>query len=174
MAVMALFYLVWKHPLADIAARSMALPGAAFAFITLVTGSLWGAPMWGTWWVWDARLTSMLILLFLYIGYMVLVDSFDREDRGSKAGAVLLLVGVINIPIIKFSVDWWNTLHQGASVIRVGGPLIDASMLIPLLLMAAAAKWWFIAITLIRMRTLMGERRLQSRLASRREGGAHD
>jgi len=174
MALMALFYLVWKHPLADIAARSMALPGAAFAFITLVTGSLWGAPMWGTWWVWDARLTSMLILLFLYIGYMVLVDSFDREDRGSKAGAVLLLVGVINIPIIKFSVDWWNTLHQGASVIRVGGSLIDASMLIPLLLMAAATKWWFIAITLIRMRTLMGERRLQSRLASRREGGAHD
>lgn len=163
MAVMALFYLVWKHPLADVAARSMALPGAGFALITLITGSLWGAPMWGTWWVWDARLTSMLILLFLYIGYMVLVDSFDREDRGSKAGAVLLLVGVINIPIIKFSVDWWNTLHQGASVIRAGGPAIDQSMLIPLLLMAAAAKFWFIGITLLRMRALLGQRRLMAR-----------
>ena len=105
----------------------------------------------------------MLILLFLYIGYMVLVDSFDREDRGSKAGAVLLLVGVINIPIIKFSVDWWNTLHQGASVIRAGGPAIDGSMLIPLLLMAAAAKFWFIGITLVRMRALMGQRRLNAR-----------
>ena len=119
--------------------------------------------MWGTWWVWDARLTSMLILLFLYIGYMLLVDSFDREDRGSKAGAVLLLVGVINIPIIKFSVDWWNTLHQGASVIRAGGPAIDGSMLTPLLLMALVAKFWFIGITLVRMRSLLGQRRLQAR-----------
>ncbi len=160
MALMAVFTLVWKHPLADIAARSMALPGAVFAFITLVTGSLWGRPMWGTWWVWDARLTSMLILLFLYIGYMILVDSFDREDRGSKSGAVLLLIGVINIPIIKFSVDWWNTLHQGASVFRVGGPLIDSTMLIPLVLMALAAKFWFIGITLMRMKTMLGERRL--------------
>ena len=123
MALMAVFTLVWKHPLADIAARSMALPGAAFAFITLVTGSLWGRPMWGTWWVWDARLTSMLILLFLYIGYMILVDSFDRFERGGKSGAILLLIGAINIPIIKFSVDWWNTLHQGASVFRIGGRL---------------------------------------------------
>ena len=163
MALMALFYLVWKHPLADVAARSMALPGAGFALITLVTGSLWGAPMWGTWWVWDARLTSMLILLFLYIGYMVLVDSFDREERGSKAGAVLLLVGVINIPIIKFSVDWWNTLHQGASVIRADGPAIDGSMLTPLLFMAAATKFWFIGITLVRMRALLGQRRLEAR-----------
>jgi heme exporter protein C len=160
MAVMAVFYLVWKHPLADIAARAMALPGAGFALICLITGSLWGRPMWGAWWVWDARLTSMLILLFLYIGYIVLVDSFDRDDRGGKAGAVLLLIGVINIPIIKFSVDWWNTLHQGASVFRVGGPLIDPSMLLPLGLMATASLMWFIGITIMRMQYLLGQRRL--------------
>lgn len=168
MALMAVFTLVWKHPLADIAARSMALPGAAFAFITLVTGSLWGRPMWGTWWVWDARLTSMLILLFLYIGYMILVDSFDRFERGGKSGAVLLLIGAINIPIIKFSVDWWNTLHQGASVFRIGGPTIDPSMLLPLALMALAAKCWFIGITLMRMKTLLGERRLAT-IAAKQE-----
>ncbi|MCE2516319.1 MAG: heme ABC transporter permease [Alphaproteobacteria bacterium] len=160
MAVMAVFYLVWKHPLADIAARAMALPGAGFALICLITGSLWGRPMWGTWWVWDARLTSMLILLFLYIGYMVLVDSFDRDDRGGKAGSVLLLIGAVNIPIIKFSVDWWNTLHQGASVFRSGGPLIDSTMLVPLFLMALAALAWFIGITIMRMRTQLGHRRL--------------
>lgn len=162
MALMAIFYLVWRHPLADIAARAMALPGAGFAFITLSTGSLWGRPMWGTWWVWDARLTSMLILLFLYIGYIILVDSFDREDRGGKAGSVLLIIGAINIPIIKFSVDWWNTLHQGASVFRSGGPLIDASMLTPLFLMAFAALSWFIGITIMRMRSLLSKRRLMA------------
>ncbi len=169
MAVMALFYLVWRHPLADIAARSMALPGASFAFITLVTGALWGRPMWGTWWVWDARLTSMLILFFLYLGYILLVDSFNSRERGSKSGAVLLLIGVINIPIIKFSVDWWNTLHQGASVFRAGGALIDKSMLIPLLLMATAALLWFMGVTLLRMRNLLRQHRLtaQSRNALR-------
>jgi heme exporter protein C len=160
MAVMAVFYLVWKHPLADIAARAMALPGAGFALICLGTGALWGRPMWGTWWVWDARLTSMLILLFLYIGYIVMVDGFERDERGSKSGAVLLLIGAINIPIIKFSVDWWNTLHQGASVFRTGGPLIDPSMLMPLGLMAAAGLMWFIGITIMRMRTLLGQRHL--------------
>lgn len=165
MAVMAIFTLVWKHPLADIAARSMALPGAAFAFICLVTGALWGRPMWGTYWVWDARLTSMLILLFLYIGYILLVDSFDNQERGGKSGAVLLLISAINIPVIKFSVDWWNTLHQGASVFRVGGPLIDNSMLIPLVLMALAAKCWFIGITLMRMKTMLGERKLSAMAA---------
>ena len=170
MALMAVFTLVWKHPLADIAARSMALPGAAFAFICLFTGSLWGRPMWGAYWVWDARLTSMLILLFLYIGYMILVDSFEREDRGSKSGAVILLIGVINIPIIKFSVDWWNTLHQGASVFRSGGPTIDSSMLIPLLFMALASTFWFIGITLMRMKTMLGERRLMAIVAKSMRG----
>ena len=162
MAVMAVFTLVWKHPLADVAARAMALPGASFALVTLVTGAFWGKPMWGAWWVWDARLTSMLILLFLYLGYMILVDSFDREDRGSKSGAVLLLIGVINIPIIKFSVDWWNSLHQGASIFRIGGPSIDASMLTPLILMALAALFWFMGMSLLRMKTILGERRLSA------------
>ena len=173
MAVAAFFFLVWKHPLADIGARAMALPGAGFALICLVTGSFWGRPMWGTWWVWDARLTSMLILFFLYIGYIALADGFDRSERGSKSASVLLLVGVINLPIIKFSVDWWNTLHQGASVMRLDGPSIDPSMLTPLLLMAVAMKCWFIAISLGRMRTLLTERRIDV-LASRMAGGRND
>ena len=164
MAVAAVFYLVWRHPLADIAARAMALPGAGFALITLISGAFWGRPMWGAWWVWDARLTSMLILFVLYIGYMLLVDSFDKPERGSKPAALLLLVGVINLPIIKFSVDWWTTLHQGASVLRftAGGfaPSIDRAMLLPLLVMAAAALSWFIAITLIRIEAIINQRKL--------------
>ena len=116
------------------AAKASAPIGAGFTLLALITGSLWGKPMWGTWWVWDARLTSVLILFFLYLGYIALVNAFDDPERGSKAGAILLLVGVVNIPIIKFSVDWWNTLHQGASVFRMDGPTIDNSMLWPLLL----------------------------------------
>jgi len=162
MAVAAFFFLVWKHPLADIGSRAMALPGAGFALITLITGSFWGRPMWGTWWVWDARLTSMLILFFLYIGYIALADGFNRKERGSKAGAILLLVGVINLPVIKFSVDWWNTLHQGASIIRMGGPSVDPSMLTPLFLMALAMLSWFVAITILRMRTLLTDRRIEA------------
>lgn len=170
MAVAAFFFLVWKHPLADIGARAMALPGAGFALICLITGSFWGRPMWGTWWVWDARLTSMLILFFLYLGYIALADGFDRSERGSKSAAVLLLVGVINLPIIKFSVDWWNTLHQGASVMRLDGPSIDPSMLTPLLLMALSMLSWFIAISLKRMQMLLLERRIDV-LARRNQGG---
>jgi heme exporter protein C len=160
MALSAVFYLVWRHPLADIGARAMALPGAGFALITLLTGSFWGRPMWGTWWVWDARLTSMLILFFLYLGYMALADGFERAERGSKPASLLLLVGVINLPIIKFSVDWWNTLHQGSSVLRLDGPSIDPTMLKPLLIMALAMLGWFIAITILRMNTLIIRRRI--------------
>ena len=160
MALSAVFYLVWRHPLADIGARAMALPGAGFALITLLTGSFWGRPMWGTWWVWDARLTSMLILFFLYLGYMALADGFERAERGSKPASLLLLVGVINLPIIKFSVDWWNTLHQGSSVLRLDGPSIDPTMLKPLLIMALAMLGWFIAITILRMNTLIMRRRI--------------
>ena len=160
MAVAAVFYLVWRHPLADIGARAMALPGAGFAFITLLTGSFWGRPMWGTWWVWDARLTSMLILFFLYLGYMALADGFERAERGSKPACLLLLVGIINLPIIKFSVDWWNTLHQGSSVLRLDGPSIDPAMLKPLLVMALAMLGWFIAITILRMSRLIMQRRI--------------
>src|ERR1700742_991744 len=104
--------LIWRHPLADIAAQSAAPLGAGFTLLCLVTGSLWGEPMWGTWWVWDARLTSVLVLFFLYLGYIALVHAFDDPTRGARAGSLLALVGVVNLPVIKFSVDWWNTLHQ--------------------------------------------------------------
>src|SRR5512134_1401516 len=124
--------LIWKHPVAGLAAKATAPIGASFTFLALVTGSLWGKPMWGTWWVWDARLTSVLILFFLYLGYMALQSAFDDPARGAKAAAIMALVGFVNVPIIKFSVDWWYTLHQPASVFRAGGPSIDASMLWPL------------------------------------------
>ena len=144
--------LVWKHPLADLMARSTAPIGMSFTFLALVTGSLWGKPMWGIWWVWDARLTSVLILFFLYLGYLALQDAFDDRERGTRASAILALVGFINIPIIKFSVDWWNTLHQPASFIKMSGPAIHASMLVPLLLMALAFKGYYVWLLLIRIR----------------------
>lgn len=144
--------LIWKHPLADLAARATAPVGAGFTLLALVTGSLWGKPMWGTWWVWDARLTSVLILFFLYLGYMALQDAFDDAERGAKAAAILALVGFVNVPIIKFSVDWWNTLHQPASVVKMGGPAIHPSMLTPLILMALAFKAYYIWLLLIRIR----------------------
>jgi heme exporter protein C len=155
-----LFYVVWRHPLADIAARAIAPVGAVFALLTLITGALWGKPMWGAWWVWDARLTSMLILFFFYLGVIALANGFDRPDRGSRPAAMLAMVGVINVPIVKFSVDWWNTLHQPASLLRSGGPAVDSSMLTPLLLMLVAAHGYFIIVVILRMRTLLAERRL--------------
>ena len=124
MAVASAVGLVWRHPLAEIAARAAAPIGAAFTAIALVTGSLWGKPMWGTFWVWDARLTSVLILFFLYLGYIALHDAFDDPSRGARAASILCLVGSVNLPIIKFSVDWWNTLHQPACILRAGGPAI--------------------------------------------------
>jgi len=151
--------LVWRHPLAEIAAAAAAPIGAAFTFVCLATGSLWGRPMWGTWWVWDARLTSVLVLLFLYLGYIALVNAFDEPSRGAKAGSVLALVGVVNLPIIKFSVDWWNTLHQPASVMRLGGPRIDVSLLVPLLMMAAGFLLLFLALLMLRMRAALNERK---------------
>ncbi len=152
--------LVARHPLAEIAARAGAPIGAAFTLVCLATGSLWGRPMWGTWWVWDARLTSVLVLFFLYLGYIALVNAFDDPTRGARAGSVLALVGVVNLPIIKFSVDWWNTLHQPASVLRFGGPSIALSMLVPLLVMALGFALLFAALLLVRMRTLLNERRV--------------
>jgi heme exporter protein C len=151
--------LVSRHPLAEIAARSAAPIGAAFTFVCLVTGSLWGRPMWGTWWVWDARLTSVLVLFFLYLGYIALVNGFDDPTRGARAGSVLALVGVVNLPIIKFSVDWWNTLHQPASVLRLGAPTIALSMLVPLLVMAAGFMLLFLTLLMLRMRTGLNERK---------------
>jgi len=161
MAAAAGSFLIWKHPLADVAAQAAAPVGAGFTLMALVTGALWGQPMWGTWWVWDARLTSVLILFFLYLGYIALVNAFDDPERGSKAGAILLLVGVVNIPIIKFSVDWWNTLHQPASVARMDGPSIDPSMLLPLLLMAGAFKLYFLYLLIVRMRGELTARRIR-------------
>ena len=155
-----LFYIVWRHPLADIAARAIAPVGAVFAFLTLVTGSLWGKPMWGAWWVWDARLTSMLILFFFYLGFIALANGFDRAERGSRPAALLALVGMINVPIVKFSVDWWNTLHQPASLLRSGGPTIDSSMLTPLVLTLIATHAYFAILVILRMRALLIERRL--------------
>ena len=154
--------LVWRHPLAALMARAAAPVGAAMALICLVTGSLWGRPMWGTWWVWDARLTSMLILLFLYLGHIALSNAFDNPDRGDRAAAVLALIGVVNLPIIKFSVDWWNTLHQPASVARLGGPSIHPSLLWPLLAMAVAYLLLFILLVMLRTETEIGRRRLET------------
>jgi heme exporter protein C len=153
---------VWRHPLAEVAARAAAPVGAAFTAIALVTGSVWGKPMWGTFWVWDARLTSVLILFFLYLGYMALHDAFEDPERGARAAGILALVGVVNLPIIKFSVDWWNTLHQPASILRADGPAIHPSMLWPLLLMALVFKLYFVAVLLLRMRAQLTERRLQN------------
>jgi heme exporter protein C len=151
--------LVGRHPLATVAARAAAPIGAAFTFVCLTSGSLWGRPMWGTWWVWDARLTSVLVLFFLYLGYIALVNAFDNPERGDRAGSVLALVGVINLPIIKFSVDWWNTLHQPASVLRFGGPAIALSMLVPLLVMAVGFAGLFVTLLLLRMRTALNEKK---------------
>jgi heme exporter protein C len=159
--------LVWRHPLADVGAQAAAPLGAAFTLVCLVTGSLWGKPMWGAWWVWDARLTSVLVLFFLYLGYIALVNAFDDPGRGSRAGAVLALVGVVDLPIVKFSVDWWNTLHQPASILRMGGPTIDKSMLVPLLVMVLGYTLLGATVLLIRMRTALNERKLRAlRLAA--------
>ncbi len=153
--------LIFRHPLADIAAKSAAPIGAAFTFLALVTGSLWGRPMWGTWWVWDARLTSMLILFFLYLGYMALWATIEEPVRAGRAAAVLALVGSINVPIIHYSVVWWNTLHQPASVFRIGGPAIATSMLMPLLVMALGFTLFFVTLLLLRMRTEILRRRVR-------------
>ncbi len=161
-AVSAIGTLVWRHPLADVSARAAAPIGAAFTFLSLVTGALWGQPMWGTWWVWDARLTSVLILFLIYLGLIALWNAFDDPARAGRPAAVLALVGAINLPIIKFSVDWWNTLHQPASVMRLGGPTIDGSMLLPLGVMATAYLLLFLALHLSAMRNEIMRRRVRA------------
>ena len=162
MGICALFYIVWRHPLADVTLRAMAPVGAVFAMLTLVTGSLWGKPMWGAWWVWDARLTSMLVLFFFYVAVIALANGFDRVERGSRPAALLALVGVLNVPIVKFSVDWWNTLHQPASLIRSDGVSVDPAMLTPLLLMLGGFHLYFAAVIILRIKTLLIERRITS------------
>ncbi|HYD32001.1 MAG TPA: heme ABC transporter permease [Azospirillaceae bacterium] len=170
MAIAAAVGLVWKHPLADLFAKAAAPIGAGFTAVCLITGSLWGAPMWGTWWVWDARLTSVLILFFLYLGYMALVNAFDDPERGMRSGNILLLVGAVNVPIIKFSVDWWNTLHQPSSVVKMGGPAVDPAMLIPLLVMGAAFTTYFISVALVRLKAEIIGRKIQTLRMSEAQG----
>ena len=131
----ALGVLVWRHPLADVAARAAAPIGAAFTFLGLATGSIWGRPMWGTWWVWDARLTSFLVLLIIYLGLIALWNAIEEPAKSARMAAIAILVGAINIPIIRFSVEWFTTLHQGPSVVRAGGPSLAPQFLYPLLVM---------------------------------------
>ena len=161
-AMSALGTLVWRHPLADVSAKAAAPIGAAFTALALITGSIWGKPTWGAWWVWDARLTSMLILFFLYLGLMALWQSIEEPSRAGRAAAILALVGFINIPIIKFSVDWWNTLHQPASIMRLGGPAIHPSILTPLLVMAVGFTLMFLALHMMAMRNEILRRRVHT------------
>ena len=156
------FSLVFRHALADSAAKAAAPLGAAFTFMALVTGSLWGRPMWGTWWVWDARLTSVLVLFLLFIGYIALRASIDDETKAGRAGAILALVGLINLPIIKFSVDWWNTLHQGESIFRSGGPTLAPVYLVPLAIVGLGYSMAFGALWLARTRAEVWRRRASS------------
>jgi len=162
LGVSSFFALVFRHPLADVAAKAAALPGAAYTALALVTGALWGQPMWGTWWVWDARLTSVLVLFLFYLGYMALRSAIEDEARAGRAAAVLALVGLINLPIVKFSVDWWNTLHQPASLLRAEGPSMPAEYLTPLLTMMTAYGVLFLALWLTEIRAEVRRRRVVS------------
>ena len=162
MTIAALGTLVWRHPLADVTAKAAAPIGAVFTLLCLVTGSLWGRPMWGTYWVWDARLTSMLVLFLLYLAVIALWRTVDDPSRAGRAAAIFTLVGAIDLPIIKFSVDWWNTLHQGSSIFRFGGPTIDPSILIPLFIMAAAFTLLFATLLLAAMRNEILRRRVRT------------
>jgi heme exporter protein C len=166
-AISAIGSLVWRHPLADVSAKAAAPIGAAFTLLALVTGSLWGKPMWGAYWVWDARLTSVLVLFFLYLGLIAIWESIEEPSRAGRAAAILALVGVVNIPIIKFSVDWWNTLHQPASVMKLGGPAIHPSILLPLLIMAVAFTSLFLWLHIKSMRAEILRRRVETMMITR-------
>ena len=154
--------LVFRHVLADAAAQAAAPLGAGFTLLALVTGSLWGRPMWGTYWVWDARLTSVLVLFLLYVAYMALRASMDDEAKAARAGAILALVGTINLPMVHYSVEWWNTLHQGASVFRKGGSALAPVFLTPLLIMALAYTAAFGSLWLVRIRGEVWRRRAEA------------
>jgi heme exporter protein C len=162
MALASLGTLVWRHPLADVTGKSAAPIGAAFTLLALVTGSLWGKPMWGTYWVWDARLTSELVLLLIYLAIIALWQAMEDPGRAARLVAILTLVGTINLPIIKFSVDWWNTLHQGESIFRADGPTIDAAMLRPLFVMLAGMTVLFVTLLLAAMRNEILRRRVRT------------
>ena len=162
LALSCIFYLVWKHPLADLIANAIASIGLIFSILTLITGSLWGKPMWGTWWVWDARLTSMLILFFFYLGFILLSNAFERKIDGSKTASVLAIIGLINLPIIKFSVDWWHTLHQPSSILRMDGPSIDKEMLFPLSLMMVGFSLFSLYLIIINVKRMLMEKKCEA------------
>jgi heme exporter protein C len=162
MAVSALGTLVWRHPLADVSQKAAAPIGAAFTLLCLITGAVWGKPMWGTYWVWDARLTSMLVLLLIYLGILALWNTLDEPSKAGRAVAIMTLVGFINIPIVKFSVDWWSSLHQPASVFRLGGPTIHASILGPLAICALGLTLLAITLHIVAMRTEILRRRVRT------------
>ena len=161
MALLSAFYLIFKHELAALMARELAAIGALFTAITLLTGMIWGKPMWGTWWVWDARLTSVLILLFLYAGFMAVAGSGTGQEKAKVAASWLCIVGAVNLPIIKFSVEWWNTLHQPASILRMDGPTIDPSMLTPLFIMLAAAASLTVTLLFLRVEAALAEQKIR-------------
>ncbi len=167
MGAASLISLVWRHALADVAAKVSAPIGFAFAGICLATGSLWGQPTWGTWWIWDARLTSMLILFLTYGGYLALWAAIEDETRAARLASILCLAGLINIPIVKFSVDWWNTLHQPASLFRAGGPTIDSGMLLPLSMMILGFGFAYLALLLAGMRAEIYRRRATALVRAR-------
>ena len=172
LAVCSAFSLVWRHPLADLAAAEISPVGAGFAALCLATGSLWGKPMWGAWWVWDARLTSVLVLFFLYLGHIALVRAFDDPQRGYRAGAILALIGAVDLPIIKFSVDWWNTLHQPSTITLTGAPTMYIGMLWPLFISAAGFSLGFAAIVIARLRAAVMERRIRALLMAQARASA--
>lgn len=161
LAVASLVSLVWRHPLADLAARELSPVGAMVTALCLATGSLWGRPMWGTWWAWDARMTSVLVLFFLWVGHAALVRAFDEDERGARAGAILALIGAVNLPVIKWSVDWFNTLHQSASVTRMAAPGMHVDILYPLLVCTLGFSLAFAALVLARVRAAVMERRVR-------------
>lgn len=166
MAVGSIIYLVWRHNVADVAAQAAAQIGVVFTATCLITGSIWGRPTWGTWWEWDGRLTSVLVLFFIYLGYIALRSAINDYQKSAQAGAILCLVGSVNIPIIRYSVVWWNTLHQPAAIIRKGGPSIHPDLLYPLLIMGVAFSLLFGTLLLVKMRALIFENRAK-KLGSR-------
>ena len=174
MGIASFAALLWKHPLAHLTAKAAAPVGAAFTVVTLATGSLWGRPMWGTWWEWDARMTSVLVQLFLYLGYMAIWQAMDDKERAAKTAAIVALVGLVNLPIIKFSVEWWNTLHQPASIIRSGGPSIDPSMQLPLLFMAIAAAGYAASVVIFRIRGELAAKRVDALRLAQAQAGETD
>lgn len=163
MAGTSALYLIWRLPLGYLLARAFGTVGISFTIVCLITGSLWGIPTWGTWWVWDARLTSVLILLFLYLGFFGLGQAFASPERSAKSAAIVALVGVVNLPIIKWSVEWWYTLHQPASIMKLSAPSIDQSMLIPLLICALGWFFYLLNIVIMHTRTALHQQRLNTR-----------